>query len=103
MGIMSEQLICKWDAGNILHTVAFSYDSRFLAWTTTFKITIWDFHSNSIVASSSIIVFNNRVSVNDEKNPQNKNFKDSCSCLTWSVDELKIFAGYTNGKIRVFT
>ncbi len=79
------------DAGDIIHALCFSPNRYWLCAATQSCIKIWDLESKSVV---------------DELRPQvaddAKDKKPYCVSLAWSADGETLFAGYTDGLIRVW-
>jgi guanine nucleotide-binding protein subunit beta-2-like 1 protein len=82
------------DAGDIIHALVFSPNRYWLCAATQTSIKIWDLESKSVV---------------DDLRPEfsktygRKAIEPYCVCLAWSADGGTLFAGYTDGIIRVFT
>jgi guanine nucleotide-binding protein subunit beta-2-like 1 protein len=82
------------DAGDIIHCLCFSPNRYWLCAATQSSIKIWDLESKSIV---------------DDLRPEfNVTFSKKatvpyCVSLAWSADGSALYAGYTDGEIRVFT
>jgi len=82
------------DAGDIIHALVFSPNRYWLCAATQTSIKIWDLESKSVV---------------DDLRPEfsktygRKAIEPYCVSLAWSADGGTLFAGYTDGIIRVFT
>jgi guanine nucleotide-binding protein subunit beta-2-like 1 protein len=82
------------DAGDIIHALVFSPNRYWLCAATQSSIKIWDLESKSVV---------------DDLRPEfsktygKKAIVPYCVSLAWSADGSTLFAGYTDGIIRVFT
>ncbi|KAI8469733.1 MAG: WD40-repeat-containing domain protein [Monoraphidium minutum] len=81
------------DAGDIIHSLVFSPNRYWLCAATQTSIKIWDLESKSVV---------------DDLRPEfSKTFGKKatipyCVSLAWSADGSTLYAGYTDGDIRVF-
>ncbi|EFJ37748.1 hypothetical protein SELMODRAFT_266532 [Selaginella moellendorffii] len=71
------------DAGDIIHSLCFSPNRYWLCAATQQCVKIWDLESKNIV---------------EEIKPEQPTY---CTTLNWSMDGSKLFAGYTDGVIRV--
>jgi guanine nucleotide-binding protein subunit beta-2-like 1 protein len=81
------------DAGDIIHALTFSPNRYWLCAATQSCIKIWDLETKSIV---------------DEVRPDlpptsKKAVPHYATCLQWSIDGSTLYAGYTDGAIRVYT
>jgi guanine nucleotide-binding protein subunit beta-2-like 1 protein len=81
------------DAGDIIHALTFSPNRYWLCAATQSCIKIWDLETKSIV---------------DEVRPElapvsKKAVPHYCTCLQWSSDGSTLYAGYTDGQIRVYS
>jgi guanine nucleotide-binding protein subunit beta-2-like 1 protein len=82
------------DAGDIIHALLFSPNRYWLCAATQSSIKIWDLESKSVV---------------DDLRPEftktygKKAIVPYCVSIAWSADGGTLFAGYTDGIIRVFT
>jgi guanine nucleotide-binding protein subunit beta-2-like 1 protein len=81
------------DAGDIIHALVFSPNRYWLCAATQSSIKIWDLESKSVV---------------DDLRPEfNKTYGKKaivpyCVSLAWSADGGTLYAGYTDGDVRVF-
>jgi guanine nucleotide-binding protein subunit beta-2-like 1 protein len=84
----------KLEAGDIINALVFSPNRYWLCAATQGSIKIWDLESKSVV---------------DDLRPEftktygRKAIEPYCVSLAWSADGGTLFAGYTDGIIRVFT
>jgi guanine nucleotide-binding protein subunit beta-2-like 1 protein len=84
----------KLEAGDIINALVFSPNRYWLCAATQGSIKIWDLESKSVV---------------DDLRPEftktygRKAIVPYCVSLAWSADGGTLFAGYTDGIIRVFT
>jgi guanine nucleotide-binding protein subunit beta-2-like 1 protein len=82
------------DACDIIVALCFSPKSYWLCAATQTAIKIWDLESKGVVQE---------IQITDYANRSPKAMQHYCTCLAWSVDGSTLFAGYTDGKIRVYT
>ncbi|CAG9462523.1 unnamed protein product [Pedinophyceae sp. YPF-701] len=81
------------DAGDIIYALTFSPNRYWLCAATQSCIKIWDLETKSIVDE-----------VRPEMPPVGKKAQQHyCTCLQWSIDGATLYAGYTDGAIRVYT
>ncbi|KAG2599884.1 hypothetical protein PVAP13_5KG500500 [Panicum virgatum] len=78
------------DAGSIIHSLCFSPNRYWLCAATQDSIKIWDLESKHIVQDLRPEV------------PAGKNQILYCTSLSWSADGSTLYAGYTDGTIRIF-
>ncbi|KAF8696055.1 hypothetical protein HU200_036943 [Digitaria exilis] len=78
------------DAGAIIHSLCFSPNRYWLCAATQDSIKIWDLESKHIVQDLRPEV------------PAGKNQILYCTSLSWSADGSTLYAGYTDGTIRIF-
>lgn len=82
------------DAGDIINALCFSPNRYWLCAATQTSIKIWDLESKTIVDD---------IRIEDYAGRSKKAFQHYCTCLQWSADGSTLFAGYTDGKIRVYS
>jgi len=92
-------------AGGIISSLVFSPSRYWLCAATPTCIRIWDLESKSIVdelghITASTLEEDKKAFFLDPKKSK-ANFP-TCSSLAWSSDGTTLFAGYTDGKIRVW-
>jgi len=82
------------DAGDIINTLVFSPNRYWLVAATNSCIKIWDLESKNVVDE-----------LRPEPNPTagKKAVPPACMSLAWSFDGTTLYAGYTDGNIRVYT
>ncbi|EKX31536.1 small subunit ribosomal protein RACK1, cytoplasmic [Guillardia theta CCMP2712] len=81
------------EAGDTINALLFSPNRYWLGAATNSSIKIWDLESKNIVADL----------VPEDVPPTGpKSVKVSCVSMCWSADGNSLFAGYTDGNIRVF-
>lgn len=78
------------DAGEIIHALVFSPNRYWLCAATDECIKIWDLESKIVVDT---------LAPEETKSPK----VPGCVSLQWSADGSTLFAGYTDGVIRVYT
>ncbi|WVZ69245.1 hypothetical protein U9M48_018060 [Paspalum notatum var. saurae] len=78
------------EAGDIIHSLCFSPNRYWLCAATQDSIRIWDLESKHIVQDLKPEV------------PAPKNQMLYCTSLSWSADGSTLYAGYTDGTIRIF-
>ncbi|PAA52259.1 hypothetical protein BOX15_Mlig032426g1, partial [Macrostomum lignano] len=83
------------EAGNTINAMAFSPNRYWLCAAAGPIIKIWDLENKSLVDDLRSEVF----STGDAKR---KPTSPDCLCLAWSADGQTLFAGYTDGVIRVY-
>jgi guanine nucleotide-binding protein subunit beta-2-like 1 protein len=81
------------DAGEPIHALCFSPNRYWLCAATSGCVKVWDLETKSVV---------------DEVRPDfpevgKKAFRHHATCLAWSADGSTLYAGYTDGVIRVYT
>jgi len=78
------------DAGEIINGLVFSPNRYWLCAATDDSIKIWDLESKVVV---------------DTLRPEETEYGKipSCTCLAWSADGSTLFAGFTDGLIRVYS
>jgi len=87
-----KRLYCL-EASDIIHALCFSPNRYWLCAATSTCIKIWDLETKSVVDE-----------VRPEFEPVSKKaMQHYCTCLQWSPDGSTLYAGYTDGEIRVFT
>eukprot|EP01025_Chloroclados_australasicus_P038403 TRINITY_DN3951_c0_g1_i1.p1 TRINITY_DN3951_c0_g1~~TRINITY_DN3951_c0_g1_i1.p1 ORF type:complete len:328 (-),score=41.79 TRINITY_DN3951_c0_g1_i1:295-1278(-) len=86
------------EAGDIIHSLCFSPNRYWLCAATETCIKIWDLESKSIVEELTPNFFPN----DPDKKFGKKAIVPYCVCLSWSADGNLLFAGYTDGIIRVY-
>lgn len=83
------------DAQSCINDLSFSPNRYWLcAATDSGNIKIWDLESKQVVAELTI--------ENEEDEINNNTKKPSCNCICWSGDGQTLYAGYSDGKIRVW-
>ncbi|GAX81966.1 hypothetical protein CEUSTIGMA_g9394.t1 [Chlamydomonas eustigma] len=82
------------DAGEIIHCLVFSPNRYWLCAATQNSIKIWDLESKSPV---------DELRPDFQKTFSKKATQPYCVSLAWSADGQTLYAGYTDGLIRVFT
>jgi len=92
-------------AGGTINSLVFSPSRYWLCAATPTCIRIWDLESKSIVdelghVTSATLEEDKKAFYLDPKKTK-ANFP-TCTCLAWSSDGTTLFAGYTDGKIRVW-
>jgi len=90
--LMERQFLYSRDAGDEIHALVFCPSRYWLTAATSSGIKIWDLESKSVIA---------------ELCPEfpslgSKSILPSCVSLAWSADGSALFAGYTDGLIRVW-
>ncbi|KAL6845435.1 hypothetical protein ACP4OV_024930 [Aristida adscensionis] len=78
------------DAGAIIHSLCFSPNRYWLCAATEDAIKIWDLESKHVVQELKPEV------------PTPKNQLLYCTTLSWNADGSTLYAGYTDGTIRIF-
>uniref|UniRef100_A0A0E0FRE7 Uncharacterized protein n=1 Tax=Oryza nivara TaxID=4536 RepID=A0A0E0FRE7_ORYNI len=78
------------DAGSIIHSLCFSPNRYWLCAATQDSIKIWDLESKHIVQDLKPEI------------PVSKNQMLYCTSLNWSADGSTLYAGYTDGTIRIY-
>jgi len=88
------KLLYSLEAGSVINALAFSPNRYWLCAGTDTSIKIWDLESKSIVGidlnKNTITGFNSKM-----KNPV-------VTSLCWSSDGNTLYAGYTDGVVRIF-
>jgi len=82
------------EAGDVINSLCFSPNRYWLCAATHTSIKIWDLESKNIIDD---------IIITDYENRSRKAMRHFCTCLHWSSDGSTLFAGYTDGKIRVYT
>jgi guanine nucleotide-binding protein subunit beta-2-like 1 protein len=78
------------DAGSIINSLCFSPNRYWLCAATHDSIKIWDLESKHIVQD-----------LRPEITVSTKQLL-YCTCLSWSADGSTLYAGYTDGTIRIY-
>ncbi|VAH78938.1 unnamed protein product [Triticum turgidum subsp. durum] len=78
------------DAGSIINSLCFSPNRYWLCAATQDSIKIWDLESKHIVQDLRPEV------------PVSTKQMLYCTCLSWSADGSTLYAGYTDGTIRIY-
>jgi len=86
------------DAGDVINNLVFSPDRYWLCAATQSSIKIWDLESKSIVAELN----SKHPDFFANKPTGEKHTIPACVSLAWSSDGTTLFAGYTDGVIRVW-
>ncbi|EEC79656.1 hypothetical protein OsI_20897 [Oryza sativa Indica Group] len=84
------KMLYKLDAGAIIHSLCFSPNRYWLCAATEDSVKIWDLESKLVM---------------QDLKPEVQAFKSQmlyCTSLSWSADGSTLFAGYTDGTIRVW-
>jgi guanine nucleotide-binding protein subunit beta-2-like 1 protein len=79
--------------GAIIHALCFSPNKYWLCAATSQNITIWDLESKNIVCE---------LKPEEEEARGHKALIPFPTCLSWSMDGTTLYAGYTNGLVRVW-
>jgi guanine nucleotide-binding protein subunit beta-2-like 1 protein len=82
------------NAGDIINSLCFSPNRYWLCAGTHTSILIWDLESKNII---------NDIRITDYDNCSRKAIRHFCTCLHWSSDGSVLYAGFTDGKIRVYS
>lgn len=82
------------EAGDIINSLCFSPNRYWLCAATHTSIKIWDLENKNIIDD---------ITITDYENRSRKAMRHFCTCLHWSSDGSTLFAGYTDGKIRVYS
>jgi guanine nucleotide-binding protein subunit beta-2-like 1 protein len=85
--------LCNLFASNAITSLSFSPNRYWLCAATTSSVKIWDLEGKCTVHD---------IAVMDELSHASKNTTLHCTALQWSADGSFLFAGYQDGKIRVF-
>mmetsp|Transcript_13604 Transcript_13604/g.43464 ORF Transcript_13604/g.43464 Transcript_13604/m.43464 type:complete len:319 (+) Transcript_13604:49-1005(+) len=81
------------EAGDVIHSLVFSPNRYWLCAATTSGIKVWDLETKNVVENL----------VPDFPPVSKKAVQHYCTCLCWSADGSTLYAGYTDGVIRVWT
>jgi len=81
------------EAGSIINALTFSPNRYWLCAATDTSIKIWDLESKSIVAD---------LNKNTVENFKGKTKNPVCTSLCWSADGNTLYAGYTDGVVRIW-
>lgn len=87
------RLLYTLDAGDEINDLCFSPNRYWLCAATQDKIKVWDLESKNVIIE---------LVPEDLSHPGPKGVQHRCLCLTWQTDGNVLFAGYTDGKVRVF-
>jgi len=82
------------NAGDTINTLCFSPNRYWLCACTHSSIKIWDLESKNVVDD---------ITITDYENCSRKAIRHFCTSLHWSAEGSLLFAGYTDGKIRVYS
>jgi len=93
-GLQEHKRLYQLEAGGVINALCFSPSRYWLCVATHLSIKIWDLESKSIVDEIQITDYANRCS---------KVLWHYCTSLQWSHDGSNLFAGCTDGKIRVYS
>jgi len=83
------------DAQDIIHSLVFSPNRYWLCAATQSSIKVWDLESKSMVCAPLVPEWN--------KEFKRKAIVPYCVSLAWSADGSTLYAGYTDGVIRVWS
>jgi len=81
------------EAGSIINALTFSPNRYWLCAATDTSIKIWDLESKSIVAN---------LNKDTVENFKGKTKNPVCTSLCWSADGNTLYAGYTDGVVRIW-
>lgn len=85
--------LCQLYASDLINALCFTPNRYWLCAATHASIQIWDLEAKRIVHD---------ISVKDITSHINKAAALRCTSLQWSADGTILFAGYADGKIRLF-
>jgi len=85
--------LCQLYATDLINALYFSPNRYWLCAATNASIEIWDLEAKRVVHD---------ISVRDVISRTNKATTLRCTSIQWSAEGSKLFAGYADGKIRLF-
>lgn len=91
--IQEGKKLCQLYATDLINSLCFSPNRYWLCAATHTSIQIWDLEAKRIVHD---------ISVKDTVTHTNKAIALRCTSLHWSAEGSLLFAGYADGKIRLF-
>jgi guanine nucleotide-binding protein subunit beta-2-like 1 protein len=86
--------IFELNAEQIVNTLCFSPNRYWLCAGTQGSIRIWDLECKTVIDD---------IKIKDYDSRSKRAMMHFCTCMHWSIDGSTLFAGYTDGKIRVYS
>jgi guanine nucleotide-binding protein subunit beta-2-like 1 protein len=84
----------RLEAGAAINSLCFAPNRYWLCAGTQTSIKIWDLESKNVIED---------IFITDYVSRSPKSMRHFCTCLHWSGDGTTLFAGYTDGIIRVYS
>jgi len=90
------------DAGDVVNALSFSPNHYWLSAATDSSIKVWALEGKTIVCELNAKTHPEFFSDKSSSNPNANPVTPPCTSLAWSADGSHLYAGYTDGVIRVW-